>query len=85
MLEAGACGLPTLAADLEGIRDVVQEGVNGWLVPSGDADAFANQIRSLLDDPVLLREASKRTMQHVTSTFRWDHTTERYLDVLRNL
>ncbi len=85
MLEAGACGLPTLAADLEGIRDVIEEGVNGWLVPSGDADAFAMRIQSLLDDPELLREASRRTLQHVTSTFRWEHTAERYLDVLRSL
>jgi phosphatidylinositol alpha-1,6-mannosyltransferase len=60
MLEAGACGLPTLAADLEGIRDVIDEGVNGWLAPSANADAFAARIQSLLDDPDGLREASKR-------------------------
>lgn len=83
MLEAGACGLPTLAADLEGIRDVVQEGVNGWLVASGDAEAFADRIGSLLDDPERLRAASRRTVEHVTSTFRWDRTVERYLEILR--
>ena len=42
MLEAGACGLPTLAADLEGIRDVIDEGINGWFAPTEDADAFAS-------------------------------------------
>jgi len=84
MLEAGACGLPTLAADLEGIRDVIEEGVNGWLVPSGDADAFAARIQSLLDDPQRLREASARTATYVTSTFQWNQTAERYLDVLRS-
>ncbi|MGD8824857.1 MAG: glycosyltransferase family 4 protein [Myxococcales bacterium] len=83
MLEAGACGLPTVAADLEGIRDVVQEGVNGWLVPSGDAEAFAQRIRWLLEDPEGLRAASRRTMEFVTSTFRWADTAERYLEVLR--
>lgn len=85
MLEAGACGLPTLAADLEGIRDVIEEGVNGWLVPSEDAEAFVGQIRSLLDDPSRLREASQRTVDYVTSTFRWDHTAARYLQILRSL
>ena len=85
MLEAGACGLPTLAADLEGIRDVIDEGVNGWFAPTKDATAFASRIQSLLDDPDGLREASKRTAEYVSSTFPWDSTAERYLDVLRGL
>ncbi|MGB8329881.1 MAG: glycosyltransferase family 4 protein [Polyangiales bacterium] len=83
MLEAGACGLPTLAADLEGIRDVIDEGVNGWLAPTEDADAFVARIETLLSDPGELRKASERTAQYVTSTFRWDRTAQRYLDALR--
>ena len=85
MLEAGACGLPTLAADLEGIRDVIDEGVNGWFAPTADADAFAARIQALADDPEALRAASKRTAEYVTSTFPWDSTAERYLTVLRGL
>ncbi|MBT8467441.1 MAG: glycosyltransferase family 4 protein [Deltaproteobacteria bacterium] len=85
MLEAGACGLPTLAADLEGIRDVIDEGVNGWFAPTGDADAFAGRIRALLGDPEALRAASERTAAYVTNTFPWERTTERYLEVLRSL
>jgi phosphatidylinositol alpha-1,6-mannosyltransferase len=85
MLEAGACGLPTLAADLEGIRDVIDEGVNGWFAPTEDADAFAARVQTLLDDPDVLRAASMRTAEYVTSTFRWDSTAERYLDALRRL
>jgi len=83
MLEAGVCGLPTLAADLEGIRDVIDEGVNGWFAPSGEADAFVERIQGLLDTPNELRKASKRTAEYVSSTFRWDNTAERYLDALR--
>ncbi len=85
MLEAGACGLPTLAADLEGIRDVIDEGVNGWFAPTEDADAFAARIQALADDPEALRAASERTAEYVTSTFPWDSTAERYLTVLRGL
>ena len=85
MLEAGACGLPTLAADLEGIRDVITEGVNGWFAPSEDADAFAARIESLLDDPESLADASRRTADYVTETFTWERTAERYLDALRGL
>jgi len=83
MLEAGACGLPTLAADLEGIRDVIDEGVNGWFAPTEDAEAFASRIESLLADPDALRATSSRTAEYVTSTFRWDTTAQRYLDAIR--
>lgn len=82
MLEAGALGLPTVAADLEGIRDVIVEDVNGWFAPSGDADAFAERIRFLMDDPAALEEASKRAAEYVTTTFRWETTAERYVDIL---
>jgi phosphatidylinositol alpha-1,6-mannosyltransferase len=83
MLEAGACGLPTLAAALEGIRDVIDEGVNGWFAPTQDADAFSARIEGLIDDPEGLRDASERTLEHVTTTFRWDTIAQRYLDALR--
>ena len=83
MLEAGACGLPTLAADLEGIRDVIEEGVNGWFAPTEDADAFAARIQALLADPAEVHAASERTAEYVTKTFRWENTAARYLDALR--
>jgi phosphatidylinositol alpha-1,6-mannosyltransferase len=83
MLEAGACGLPTLAADLEGIRDVIEDGVNGWFAPTEDADAFAARIRALLDDPTEVHAASERTAEYVKNTFTWDKTAARYLDALR--
>ncbi|MEM9730419.1 MAG: glycosyltransferase, partial [Myxococcota bacterium] len=82
MLEAGACGVPTLAAALEGIRDVIEEGVNGWLCTSGDADGFADRILTLLDSPEALGEMRARTADYVSSTFRWEHAAGRYLDAL---
>jgi phosphatidylinositol alpha-1,6-mannosyltransferase len=83
MLEAGVCGLPTLAADLEGIRDVIEEGVNGWFAPSGNVDAFVERIQGLLDAPDALRATSKRATKYVSSRFKWDSIAERYLDAMR--
>ncbi len=85
MLEAGVCGLPTLAADLEGIRYVIEEGVNGWFAPSGNAKAFVDRIQRLLDAPDELRRASKRTAEYVSSTYRWNTTAQRYLDILKRV
>jgi glycosyltransferase involved in cell wall biosynthesis len=70
-------------ADLEGIRDVIEDGVNGWFAPTEDADAFAARIRALLDDPTEVHAASERTAEYVKNTFTWDKTAARYLDALR--
>ena len=85
MLESGLCGVPTLAADLEGIRDVISEG-NGRLVPSGDADLFVRAIEAQMElDVDARREASARTHAHVRDTFAWDGVTRRYVEVLRGV
>jgi glycosyltransferase involved in cell wall biosynthesis len=39
--EASACGVPTLAADLPGVRDLVEPGIAGDLYPASDAAALA--------------------------------------------
>lgn len=44
LLEAMACGLPVLVSDIEGNREWVNPGVNGWLSPDGDEHALAQAI-----------------------------------------
>lgn len=44
LLEAMACGLPALVSDLDGNREWVTPGVNGWLFPDGDVQALAQAI-----------------------------------------
>jgi phosphatidylinositol alpha-mannosyltransferase len=51
LTEAFARGTPVVASDIAGYRDVVQHGVNGLLVPRGDATALAEVLRDLALDP----------------------------------
>jgi glycosyltransferase involved in cell wall biosynthesis len=51
MLEALAAGVPVLAADSGGARDIIIEGVNGHLHPTGDAAALAAQLHQWLIRP----------------------------------
>jgi len=50
LLEAMACGLPAIASDLEGNREVIVEGETGRLVPAGSAQALADAMLSLAVD-----------------------------------
>jgi glycosyltransferase involved in cell wall biosynthesis len=51
VLEAAACGLPTIASDVPGLRDAVLHGRTGVLVPHGDVEALAQAAIDLLQDP----------------------------------
>ena len=53
LLEAAAMGKPLIATDVPGCREVVEDGVNGRLVPVRDAIALAAAIVELLDDQAL--------------------------------
>ena len=51
LVEAMAAGLPVLASDIPGYRDVTRHGVEGLLIPPDDAELLAGAMRRLLDDP----------------------------------
>ncbi len=51
VLEAMACGRPTITTDAPGCRETVADGVNGYLVPVKDVDAIVEAMEKMLDDP----------------------------------
>jgi hypothetical protein len=54
VVDAMASGKAVIASDVNGTRDYIENGVNGWLVPAGDASALADQIGAVIDDEQLL-------------------------------
>jgi len=69
-LEAMAHGLPAIGCYESGAPDAIKDGLNGLLVPPGDAEKLAAAIRRILSDKELWRkmsEAAPRSVEH----FRW--------------
>src|SRR5439155_8847181 len=60
VLEAFAAGVPVLGADLGGIAELVRSGIDGLLVPSDDAVAWAAAITRFAENPHLIREMRNR-------------------------
>ena len=83
MLEAGLCGLPVVAADLEGISDVVRDGENGHLVPSRDAEAFARAVLRYRGDREALAAASRSAARFTARTYAWSAIAEQFVEVFR--
>lgn len=55
VLEAMASALPVVATAVDGLAGIVEDGVTGWLVPSGDPAALARACLRVLEDPGLGR------------------------------
>ncbi|KAF0218714.1 MAG: hypothetical protein FD174_2497 [Geobacteraceae bacterium] len=53
LVEAMSCGVPVIAHDLEGMREVVTDGVTGYLVRPGDVEGLAARLDELLESPEL--------------------------------
>lgn len=59
LVEAGLVGRPVIGSDLGGIRDIIQHGHNGYLVPPGDAKALEEAIVLILKNPTQAREMGR--------------------------
>ncbi len=71
VMEAAACGTPSLASDSPGLRDSVRNGVTGVLVPHGDAAALAHQMVRLAGDPAEVARLGAAARRHA-ERLSWD-------------
>lgn len=69
LIEAAAAGLPIVTTDAPGCREIVQDGVNGFLVPVRDSAAVAAAIRKLVLDPKLAARMGAAGRQKVLAQF----------------
>ncbi len=65
-VEALAAGTPVIATAVGGVPEIVENGVNGILVPAGDVDAFAAAMASLVRDGALAKRLREETRQAAT-------------------
>jgi phosphatidylinositol alpha-mannosyltransferase len=70
LTEAFAAGTPVVASDIAGYRDVVRDGVDGVLVPPGDAQAVAETLRDLYEEPALRAEMARAAVAEA-ERFAW--------------
>jgi glycosyltransferase involved in cell wall biosynthesis len=70
-LEAMACAVPVVGADVGGIRHSVVDGETGYLVPPNDPDALGVRLAELYGDPERLRQFSQNGLRRVKGQFTW--------------
>ena len=70
-IEASSCGVPVVASNIEGIKDAVKDGKNGYLVESGDSNSFVKKIKNL--KKLKVREFTREN-------YSWGEISKTYLE-----
>lgn len=69
LLEAAAIGRPIVTTNVPGCREVVRDGINGWLVPSRDAPALASALDEAIANPQLCATFGARNRELAEKQF----------------
>ncbi len=81
LMEAAACGVPSVATAVGGIPELVVEGVTGMIVPPGDKEALAGALERILLDRELAEEMGEAARRRAVEHFSLSRQVDRLLAI----
>jgi glycosyltransferase involved in cell wall biosynthesis len=81
LIEAMASGLPIVATNVSGSKQVMIDGQTGLLVPPGDSHELALALRQLISQPQLSREMGDAARRRIEESFNAEKQTEEHIDL----
>ncbi|EMR73002.1 glycosyltransferase [Thermoplasmatales archaeon SCGC AB-539-N05] len=85
LLEAMSCGLPVIATDVRGNRDLVSNGKNGIIIPSRAPKKMADAITMLLEDKNLRKKLGKNARKTIEQKYTWNKVSSKLLRCYKSL
>jgi glycosyltransferase involved in cell wall biosynthesis len=85
LLEAMMAGLPVIATRVQGVEEVIENGVQGFLVPLENPEELSKAILQLLDNPAQRDAMGSAASSRITQGYTTDLVCEKYLRVIQRL
>lgn len=85
LVEAAACGRAVVTTDVPGCRDAIDENITGLLVPVRNAEALADQLQVLIENPALRQNMGIAGRELAIKAFAIEKIVEQHMDVYRQL
>ena len=76
IVEAMACQLPVVATDTEGFREVVVDGVTGYILKDREPETMATALHKLLSNPDLCRQMGENGRKRVLEKYDWSKNVD---------
>ena len=83
LMEAMAMEIPCLATWITGVPELIRHGVDGWLVPPGDAEPVAGALAYLIDQPALRQSMGRSGRARVIEKYNLDQNVARLAEIFR--
>jgi len=84
LLEAMAAGLPIIATEATGAPDLITNGVEGYVIPTGNAKALKDAMQRFIDSPEDLAPMSQAA-RRCAERYSWDAYGDRWMDILQQV
>ncbi len=85
VLEAGAMGLPSIVTDINGSREIVENGKNGFVVPPRDAAALHDSMERMLTDDEARQRMAREARPMIASRFDRDFVQQCQIDFYKEV
>lgn len=85
LIEATAIGRPIVTTNSIGCKDVVDDGINGYLIPTRDVDALAEKLKILIDDKELRQKMGVAAREKAEREFSLTMVIEKHLSIYKEL
>jgi phosphatidylinositol alpha-1,6-mannosyltransferase len=85
VIEAGSCKLPVLASNIEGLKDAIKEGKNGFLVEHENAEAYVEKINALFAQGSPKKVYGQAVRDFVIENYSWDKISYQYLKEIQDV
>ena len=85
LIETCAIGRPIVTTDSIGCKDVVDDGINGFLIPVKDSEALAQKLRILIEDKDLRVRMGQASRKKAEREFNLERVIERHLEIYNKI
>lgn len=82
VMQAGAMGLPSIVSNINGCNEIIEEGINGTIIPVKDSDALRDKMLLLFNDAIMRKSmaavARKMIVERYAREFVWEELLKEY-------
>lgn len=83
LLEAAACGCPSVVTDVGGARELIPDESYGTILPDASAESIVSAISRLADSPEIIQEQSRKCHELVRTSFSWGASVNQLLEAIK--
>lgn len=85
LIEAARASLPIIATDVGGVSEIVDNGINGYLINRNDAESFASKLNLLAFDKLKYADLSQKSRERYEKFFKIDPMLKKINDIYLNV